>query len=778
MARLTPQQIRQDILDILRLDFPVDAKRLRKQYLRSYFGRNRIELNPDDEAELLMRFCMFDPFTESKEFKDNFETTWNAFRNKVLETKTARIEREKAERGDTSAYSAPDKEPETVEDPEPENAAETTVDAPADSSGTPAEPKAKPMSGIDAAALAMAADPTFAVAGNSPMETAIGEGIRSRLSKLWHGTKKGAGIAGRGLKAGGRALGTAGAATVGALGAAGGAIGSGVGATGRAIANAKPVTKWAGALIILLLLTLGLLLSGLFNQYLVLGIPLWIGVILALFLFSSSFRQEFRTVDGILFALTMIAHIFIVTQLRTASFTVLGITLAFFYGGLAVFYAITRYREPTIALLMSILSVIAYLLPFVLDFFEVPSVFQEFASFLVMFLPIWPLYLLEKLKQDYPDGWASRTLLWFKITLFLVLLIWFWSIASIAIPSLPSFISTGDTQNNALNFIDRLKKDISGGIDRTEGTVNQLINPGEYYRGKVEQSKDDKELGVAIENLRPQDKNVNSESDIYVFGTVKAKSFTGGASVPVEPSCLIDKKGAPEGSVDPVMMDIVYGTGQSFECRFPPLEAGSYTVKASVTFPFETWAYVPYTFVDDERARNMARQGLDVKQELNIQEEPEATYTQGPVIVTMGGSSQPILVKPEGDPILSPGTRIGITIDPGWAGKLQRVESIQIKVPKPFIIGNGQATNNRCGDRNVSKVEPDLVDDQYTTYTFENTYYGPLTTWTSITCPLNIPAQSRDEARALVSTDKSVRSFIAVVNYRYSVEESTTVRVT
>jgi hypothetical protein len=306
------------------------------------------------------------------------------------------------------------------------------------------------------------------------------------------------------------------------------------------------------------------------------------------------------------------------------------------------------------------------------------------------------------------------------------------------------------------------------GVKKLIGIYDASANPDAYYTSQVEKNKK-APLGVTIATFRPQDRTVDNESEVIVHGVVKAQSFIG-STVTIEPACIIDRKGAPSGSVDPVITEIVYGSSQSFACTFPPLATGTYSVLGSVTFPFETWAYISYTFVDDERARNFAKQGLDVKQELGIAEEPVAIFTSGPVKVGMGGSTMPILVKPEGPQLLQSGTRIGITIDPAWEyGELQRVERIELKVPKPFLLG-------KCDRNQTQEPQQDLLDPEYTTYVFQNPSHGPITTHTSLTCSLNI-TDAAAAAELVKGQDKSIRSFVAVVKYRYAVEQKTTVQV-
>ena len=247
-----------------------------------------------------------------------------------------------------------------------------------------------------------------------------------------------------------------------------------------------------------------------------------------------------------------------------------------------------------------------------------------------------------------------------------------------------------------------------------------------------------------------------------------------GESIKVVPGCTLDRTNSQPATVDPIAMDVLFGAGQSFECRFPPTPAGSYSIKATAEFPFETWAYIPYTFVDEESARAFARQGRDIKQVLGITEQPIAVYTGGPITVGMGGSPQPILVRPTQDPILAPGSRIGVTLDTGWqSGRIKRVDTLELKVPQPFSLDT-----EKCDRKLTGEPVQDPKDDQYTDYTFTNPQFDVVTTYTSVTCPLVIDKSRQDDALKLVTSgDKAVRSFIARAHYTYVVEQKTSVQV-
>jgi hypothetical protein len=388
--------------------------------------------------------------------------------------------------------------------------------------------------------------------------------------------------------------------------------------------------------------------------------------------------------------------------------------------------------------------------------------------------PLHCIYLLMKLRNEYGSGFAKLLLVLYVILLVLIFI--GFSLAAVMEASDLITLPNGgrvDVKQGLIDFWDLVKDRWETGWKGVTTTIDKATSPGEYYTGQVEENKK-KPLGVSIDMLRPVEPNVNNESDIVVFGSVTAKSFIK-ESIHVIPTCIIDKKNAPASRVEPIQMEVLFGPGQSFECTFPtPQELwakGSYPVTASAQFPFETWAYIPYTFVDEERIRNFARQGIDVKQALDIADQPTAIYTSGPVTIGMGGSSMPIAIKTDGDQMISPGTRIGVTVDSAWQGKLKRVTSIEIKVPEPFALKG-------CDRPLKNDPELDMKDPLYTNYLFENPDQNTLSTYSTITCQLDIDPAKRDDAIKLVSSaDKTERSFIAVVDYDFVIEKKTTVNV-
>ena len=392
---------------------------------------------------------------------------------------------------------------------------------------------------------------------------------------------------------------------------------------------------------------------------------------------------------------------------------------------------------------------------------------------LAIIVPVWPVLMIAKLanrnKFAYGVFWVYRVALVILMLVFVV-----WPILGSTLGALPPIGDRVDVGGATVGFWDLLTERWDRVTNRV-ATLSQLYTNPDYYTGRVDENKG-KPLGVTISDLRPVDPEIANDSQMVLFANVETRSFIG-EQVQIIPACVIDRADAPPASnVEPNVLEIVYGTTGSFECAFePPVggwRRGVYGVRASATFPFQTWGYLPYTFVDEELARNLARQGLEVRRELDIDQDPDAVYTSGPVVLGMGGTDQPILVRREdaANNWLAPGSRVGATLDGGWQdGKITSVKEIQLKVPEDFVLTG-------C-DRDVTSTETDPNAPGYVSYVFENPADTSVAIdYTTITCKLGL-ASAEDAAKLVQAGDKTERTFVAVAIYDYTTEERESVRV-
>jgi len=480
------------------------------------------------------------------------------------------------------------------------------------------------------------------------------------------------------------------------------------------------------------------------------------------------------------FFFTLAVHIYIMMRYNTIENTgmfILSYILTFlFVVGFYVFWHARDPGEVRNALIATFGGLLIYVIPMLIkEYVRLSPSVENSIYFLVMFIPIWPLFMANKIDRETNSKvFHVFFTIWKLILVFLVLLtVWgflrSWGVSALGGVDVGSPV---DVMAGAKEFLsdswEKTKLLFSG----TAGVFKRATDPQSYYKGQVEEGENIP-LGVEITSLRAADERVSNESPILVFGTVRARPIKSqeylGEDVTVRPGCVMKQKTATAAAVDPVEMPIVWGTFGQFECEFPAVgRRGSYTITATAAFPFQTWAYVEYTFIDDELARNIARQGLDVQQELDIKPNTAATYTNGPVILGMGGTPQPIRVQEDGT--LPEGTRVGITLDSNWVrGKVQHVDQLEIKVPQPFTL----TECSRTPEREFGEV--DQKDPSYTSWTFKNPDIDPVSLYGSVTCKLVL--NDRTEAQKIAQQEKAVRTIVGTAYYTYAVEEKTTVQV-
>jgi hypothetical protein len=487
------------------------------------------------------------------------------------------------------------------------------------------------------------------------------------------------------------------------------------------------------------------------------------------------------------FFITLALHVWISVQYK--EITRFGYFMLLYLVVFGVFvlgsFAYFRRREPDDvrgALAVTCMGLILYMLPSIVNAYGGPFAtdgVRQTLAFIVVYIPAWPVFLMTKIENNT----QSRAVHWifgaYKVVI-VVLVLYTAGSALLEYGLGPAgAVNIGVRTDLWLDFKNFWigKKDAFSELKTsTQNYVKRATDPQAYYTGQVEENKK-VPLGVEITTLRPLDETIPNDVAPIVYGTVKSRPFKDrafiGEDVKIIPACTVRSEVPVSAAADPPEMTLVWGTSGTFQCTFPKLEEqGSYQITGSATFPFQTWAYLEYTLVDEQRARALARQGLDVTQELNIVENPIATFTGGPVLLGMGGTPQPILVNLQGDNdrLIPDGTRLGITIDSNWhGGKVNHIDRLELRVPDPFYLEQcDRAPRDQGGVR-------DGNDDLYMVYEFDNPDLDELTGFASVTCKLN--ARRDDRLTEWLGVDKAVLTFVGSAYYTYTIEEHTSVSV-
>ncbi|MFW6449476.1 MAG: transglycosylase SLT domain-containing protein [Nanoarchaeota archaeon] len=246
-----------------------------------------------------------------------------------------------------------------------------------------------------------------------------------------------------------------------------------------------------------------------------------------------------------------------------------------------------------------------------------------------------------------------------------------------------------------------------------DGIGKQMdVASGGYYTGMVDRNSD-KDLGVYIERVQPTAPSFHYGSEVSVFGDVHVKSLTD--SVLLNLSCYYGGKNsdgdfresqrAPE--VYPREAKRYYNLeNEQVDCIFPNMPKGSQRVTVTAEFNFETMAYQKTYFMERSRMRALVGAGKDPLDEYGIDDkDPQAKYTNGPVMIGMDVSNQPTPVTDD----YSSQTSLGITLESntGWEGRIKQLNELVIQVPNATSLDMESCNKDF---REASDAEEEVIE--------------------------------------------------------------------
>lgn len=400
-----------------------------------------------------------------------------------------------------------------------------------------------------------------------------------------------------------------------------------------------------------------------------------------------------------------------------------------------------------------------------------PQTLSDMAFFLLLLFPVILMIYTFDPTLGASHGLKKFMIIWLTIWMLIFTVI---GLFSVTLPT--GTFDSVDTELSAKNSVNFIMDGFTNVFDNLKFTWGTSINVSKwdpfYYTGSVEQNKD-RPLGVALEDTQATDPYFVPGSAPTLWSYVTAETFLTD-SIKVEPFCIIDRKRPgttyPEGVVEPQVLEVFRGHSEQFECRFPGVfEKGSYPVEVSASFDFSTWGDITYEFVLEDKVRDYARLEKNVNSELKIPVEPTAVFTNGPIMIGMGGSRLPVLVTSE--PPYLKNAYLGFTLQSRWpSGALNEVYTLELKVPRGFILSD-------CDRRDGKVIGPseDPNVPEYDRYIFENVA-GPAVPFTSVRCKLGLesPAVLED---LYLGADKALRTFIASTDYRYTITDKSSFEV-
>ncbi|MBR9676855.1 hypothetical protein GOV04_01840 [Candidatus Woesearchaeota archaeon] len=282
---------------------------------------------------------------------------------------------------------------------------------------------------------------------------------------------------------------------------------------------------------------------------------------------------------------------------------------------------------------------------------------------------------------------------------------------------------------------------------------------GAYYAGEVEKNQQEP-LGVYIENLQAADPKVTEDEDIYVWGTLRAKTLNNEKPIEISLTCYgKDSTGANkvEGTAQPSEFEVYSYEEADIQCHFGPnaLKFGSKTISFEASFNFETDAYLKTYFMSLERQRSMQRDRIDPFEEYGISDrDPKAIFTNGPIMLAMD-TANPLIGVGEGT--VSP--LLGVTVEKRWDGMVKNLNELTVSLPKPLSF----TAQCRLFDAGSN-------EEEYNTYPLSaDSLNGAkdIVSFKTYKCPFNIPSEILGESPL------TIKYFKAHAEYDYLLKKTT-----
>ncbi|MBI2657891.1 glucosaminidase domain-containing protein [Candidatus Woesearchaeota archaeon] len=375
----------------------------------------------------------------------------------------------------------------------------------------------------------------------------------------------------------------------------------------------------------------------------------------------------------------------------------------------------------------------------IIDFFGYGLLINTFEYEWVKFIPTLVLFVLTYCYVKTENAYALTSFI-VLITVILVLSIQAYGFESGS--GLPFKQRTGADLKDFLGTLgDKLREGVESRLD---------IATAGLYRGSVEKNRYES-LGVYFGNIRAADPRFYTDEPITVWGTIRSKTYKD--AVIINFSCYRwkDNKRIRADQIIPNIMFPIFTLEEvDTQCTFlprpkdDPLEAkpGPNIVTFSAEYNFATDAYLKAYFIDRERFRANAREGVDSLTQFGIKDKnPVAVFTNGPVEIGMGTIS-PITVS-DGYAV-KPSISITLTnrkeiqdkdkkIISRWDGKIKNITELVLLVP-PGI--------------ELSSINPDNPD--------LNPCKAPKDSPARLSCPCSMPFEPYDINKCYTSCTSKV----------------------
>lgn len=302
------------------------------------------------------------------------------------------------------------------------------------------------------------------------------------------------------------------------------------------------------------------------------------------------------------------------------------------------------------------------------------------------------------------------------------------------------------------------------------------IATGDHFSGQVEESKDDEELGLHLERLESSGMNLIENQEAVFWVTLRGKSL-GETIINGVVGCNASDGDEFRRTSEREFSFFSYEMNQ-YECRFDRLPSGSVNIKFWAEYNFRTLGYQKSYFIDQERLRTLISLNQDPLREAGITDRnPRSIFTQGPINLGIGTSDYlPIPVDDNHQRVFV----LGITLETRarWQGKINRINDLEIQVPKSMYIRVNEcdhnfkeSTNENCISRCQGISECEIQCGDYYFYVLEEqelNRIGDVEQYITFKCPVYV--ENKNEL--LGTSPVSTRFFRVLVDYNFKSELS------
>lgn len=294
---------------------------------------------------------------------------------------------------------------------------------------------------------------------------------------------------------------------------------------------------------------------------------------------------------------------------------------------------------------------------------------------------------------------------------------------------------------------------------------------GGYYEGTVEQNQNTP-LGVYIDQLKSASPKFYEGETVSVYARLHGKSLErkkDGKPTTITVACNNDKNLAVKVSPDTIPM---YDTAEeSIDCWVSDAAAGSMKIELSASFDFTTMGYLKTYFIDEQKYEDFQKSGIDVFRHYGIEENPNAIYTNGPIMLGIGSRDPPIAVpeKPGDERIL-----VAVTIENQWGGVIDDLKGVTVEIPEGFEIIDPAG-------KDCQYLKLGVTEDGYNKYVLAKQLQkesvlskdAAIETFRSIRCFAKIT----DRNKLLGTTPISTKYIRANVTYSYTTKKDITIDI-